>query len=368
MSEALRATGRPIVFSVKMSQPIETARSVCNLRRVTHDIKDTYYDMMRQVNVNHNDGLAKYAGPGYWNDMDMVEIGNGNMTLTEEYSHMAFWCLLKSPLILGNDLANMSKQTLEILANENAIAINQDPLGVQGTLLSAANSSSVVAIAILSNCSSGPDHQQVWRREGEATMLLRNMAVGTCLTGQGPAQPDFPAPLQPIVMNCNSSNPLQHWQFDAKTSHLINVASGLCLNVQKATMPGYQLRLVSCKAKSTTQLFTFTSKGYIQSLFPDYSDHPLCMAVDIVDDLQVWAAPLSAAAPLHRWAVILSNRAIYAHHNITLNFSALGISSASEVHVQDVWTSQDMGVFTTSLTQSVAPHGVSFVVLTTKSQ
>ncbi len=79
--------------------------------------------------------LAPYAGPGHWNDPDMLEVGNGGMTDTEYRTHFSLWCLLAAPLMAGNDLQKMSPATLEILSNKEAIAINQDSLGKQATTI-----------------------------------------------------------------------------------------------------------------------------------------------------------------------------------------------------------------------------------------
>ncbi len=78
-------------------------------------------------------GLETYAGPGHWNDPDMLEVGNGGMSLTEYRAHFSLWCLLSAPLMAGNDIRNMSSETVEILTNEEVIAVNQDTLGKQGT-------------------------------------------------------------------------------------------------------------------------------------------------------------------------------------------------------------------------------------------
>jgi alpha-galactosidase len=75
--------------------------------------------------------LAKHAGPGGWNDPDMLEVGNGGMTLNEYKTHFSLWCMLASPLMAGNDLRDMSKETLAILTNDEMIAVNQDTLGKQ---------------------------------------------------------------------------------------------------------------------------------------------------------------------------------------------------------------------------------------------
>jgi alpha-galactosidase len=77
-------------------------------------------------------GLESFAGPGHWNDPDMLEVGNGGMTTTEYRSHFSLWCLLAAPLIAGNDLANMTPEIKAILTNREVIAVDQDPLGMEG--------------------------------------------------------------------------------------------------------------------------------------------------------------------------------------------------------------------------------------------
>jgi alpha-galactosidase len=78
------------------------------------------------------DGLEKFAGPGHWNDPDMLEIGNGGMKAAEYEFHMSLWAMLSAPLLAGNDLSKMSEETKQILMNKEAIAIDQDALGTQG--------------------------------------------------------------------------------------------------------------------------------------------------------------------------------------------------------------------------------------------
>jgi len=81
-------------------------------------------------------GLAQYAGPGHWNDPDMLEVGNGGMTDTEYRSHFSLWAMMAAPLIAGNDLRSMTQATREILTNAEVIAVDQDPLGIQGRPIS----------------------------------------------------------------------------------------------------------------------------------------------------------------------------------------------------------------------------------------
>ena len=147
MREALKASGRPIVFSIcewGKSHPWLWAGPVGNLWRTTDDINDRWggkekwphggccsYGML--AILDEQVGLASYAGPGHWNDPDMLEVGNGGMTDTEYRSHFSLWCLLAAPLMAGNDIRSMSAATKEILTNKEVIAVNQDALGMEGT-------------------------------------------------------------------------------------------------------------------------------------------------------------------------------------------------------------------------------------------
>jgi len=89
------------------------------------------YDRVSLVGFQQ-DGLERFAGPGHWNDPDMLEVGNGKMNHDEYLTHMSLWCLLAAPLLAGNDLSKMTPETLAILTNSEVIAVNQDPLGIQG--------------------------------------------------------------------------------------------------------------------------------------------------------------------------------------------------------------------------------------------
>ncbi len=134
MALALRATGRPIVFSLCQYGWLNVgewgAAAGGNLWRTTGDISDRWQSMSN-IGFNQN-GREKFAGPGHWNDPDMLEVGNGGMTDTEYRTHMSLWCILAAPLLAGNDVRTMSDATKEILCNREVIAIDQDRLGRQG--------------------------------------------------------------------------------------------------------------------------------------------------------------------------------------------------------------------------------------------
>jgi alpha-galactosidase len=141
MGRALRASGRPIVFSIcewGSTKPWLWAQGIGQLWRTTGDIQDCWdcgksWGGMGVVHIiDLNAELHPYAGPGHWNDPDMLEVGNGGLSLSESRAHFSFWALFAAPLIAGNDLRGVSKETLEILTNKDVIGVDQDPLGMQG--------------------------------------------------------------------------------------------------------------------------------------------------------------------------------------------------------------------------------------------
>jgi alpha-galactosidase len=140
MADALRATGRPIVLSICEwggSRPWEWAANIGNMWRTTGDIMDKWDGVDRWMHgvmdiVESNEPLWPHAGPGHWNDPDMLEVGNGGMTDSEYRAHFSLWAMMAAPLIAGNDIANMGPATREILTNREVIAVDQDALGRQG--------------------------------------------------------------------------------------------------------------------------------------------------------------------------------------------------------------------------------------------
>ena len=143
MRDALQAAGRPIFFSMCEwgdNHPWRWAKGIGDSWRIGPDIWcsfdsthvfPTYIQCSIIDCINRNDSLRSYAGPGHWNDPDMLEVGNG-LSVNQDRAHFTMWCMMASPLILGNDVRNMSDETKAILTNKDLIAIDQDKLGVQG--------------------------------------------------------------------------------------------------------------------------------------------------------------------------------------------------------------------------------------------
>ena len=161
MRNALRKAGRPILFSIcewGVNKPWEWAQDVGHSWRTTGDIGPAFapvpvsYDEQGRRKwkpmsvleiIDINEPLRQYAGPGHWNDPDMLEVGNSatvdgifyDMTDSEDRAHFTMWCMMAAPLILGNDLTKITPETLAIITNKEMIAVDQDPLGIQGLRL-----------------------------------------------------------------------------------------------------------------------------------------------------------------------------------------------------------------------------------------
>jgi alpha-galactosidase len=154
----------------------EWGAGVGNLWRTTGDISANWTSM---INIAHrNDDLARFAGPGHWNDPDMLEVGNGSLTATEARTHFSLWAVMAAPLLIGTDVRSASATTLSILKNTDVIAVDQDVLGKQGTVVSA-SSGRVVYSKQLAN----GDRAVVLLNETTATATVSTTAGAVGLGG-----------------------------------------------------------------------------------------------------------------------------------------------------------------------------------------
>jgi len=143
ITAALKKAGRPLVLSIcewGTDKPWDWGQNVGHLWRTTGDIYNCF-DCVKDHGtwkawgvmqiLDKQEGLRQYAGPGHWNDPDMLEVGNGALTPGEDRAHFTLWTMIAAPLIAGNDLRSMSKETTEVLTNKEVIAVSQDKLGIQ---------------------------------------------------------------------------------------------------------------------------------------------------------------------------------------------------------------------------------------------
>jgi len=209
MAEALRATGRPIFYSVCewgenkpwlwAGKPPVDAGSW----RTTGDISDSYASMLK--NFKQNVVLDRYATPGHYNDPDMLEVGNGGMTDVEYKSHFSLWSIMAAPLLIGTDLRTIKPDALQILLNKDVIAVDQDPLGVQGKQVRDADGIHVIvkplkdgseAVVVFNESDSAQDASVGAAEIGlnkAGNYRLRDLWAHTDATGDGSIKVHLPA-------------------------------------------------------------------------------------------------------------------------------------------------------------------------------
>ncbi|WP_222706596.1 glycoside hydrolase family 27 protein [Lacisediminihabitans profunda] len=150
MGDALRATGRKIVYSISeygVQKPWLWAPGLANLWRTSHDIHPTWKSIADRIDAQAP--LAHYSRPGAWNDPDMLEIGNAGLTEAETKTHFGMWCMLSAPLILGTDIGALPRSTVGVLRNAGVLALDQDRLGRQAFRVSRAGGHEVWAKSLV---------------------------------------------------------------------------------------------------------------------------------------------------------------------------------------------------------------------------
>ncbi|WP_432705197.1 glycoside hydrolase family 27 protein [Actinoplanes regularis] len=282
MRDALAATGRPIVYSINPNSihaktgPQRNWGDVANMWRTTEDISDAWdtgqtngYPMGVKNIVDITVPLAGYARPGQFNDPDMMEVGRGGMTDTEQRSHFALWAMMASPLIAGNDLRSMSTATQTILKNPRLIAINQDTLGLQATQISYDGTRRVlarklangdVAVALFNQGSSSTTMSTSTAAAGKSgtSFTLLDAWTGATTTSTGTISATVPGHGTVVYrISGGTSTP-------SDTTTIVSAASGRCLDVPNGnTANGTQPVIWDCNG-GTNQRWT-TSGSSIQA-------------------------------------------------------------------------------------------------------
>ena len=322
MRDALAASGRPIVYSINPNSihaktgPQRNWGDVANLWRTTEDITNAWntgqtngYPMGIQNIINVTVPLASYAGPGHFNDPDMMEVGRGGMSDTEMRTHFAMWAMMAAPLIAGNDVRSMSSATQTILKNANLVAVDQDALGVQATQVSNDGTRRVlakrlangdVAVALFNQGSttttvsttasaiglSGTSFsvRDLWSNATQtstgaisasvashaaviyrvsggsgttpSTTSLVSAASGRCLDVP---QSNTANGTQPIIWDCNRA-PNQQWTSDGQTLRTL----GKCLDAPPTAAPGTKAQIWDCNG-GTNQQWTLNANATISN-------------------------------------------------------------------------------------------------------
>ena len=357
MRDALLKQDRKIFYSMcewGVEDPATWSKPVGNSWRTTGDIFNSWNSMIGII--DQNDRWYEYAGPGGWNDPDMLEVGNGGMTVEEEKIHFGLWCLSKAPLLIGCDITKMSKDTFEILTNEEAIAINQDPLGVQGRKIKTKQpdpDGGKVVIAegtkiYVADCTGGDE--QKWSINNDGSITIGNYCLDIPNCSNSAVQVEVYKCHIGASGHCGDSKN-QEWTLK-NDGTIVSKLNNMCLDVYD--FHGPVVETYSCNGGSN------------QKWQYDASSHTIkngdkCLSASSgVDSLEVWAGPLSGDS----FAVILLNRGNVKSEMIA-RWSEIGIPEGDAV-VRDIWAKKDLGTFTDSFSTTVDPHSSSFLKITPK--
>jgi alpha-galactosidase len=286
MRDALAATGRPILYSINSNSihsktgPQRNWGDVANIWRTTEDIQLVWntaqvndYPMGVQNIINVNVPLAGYAKPGGFNDPDMMEVGRGTLTDTEQRSHFAMWAIMAAPLIAGNDIRNMTAATQTILKNPRLIAINQDSLALQGTQVAGDANQRVlakrltngdVAVALFNQSGATRTISTTAAAVGKSgsSFTLVDAWSGATSTSTGTISASVPSHGTAVftVSGGGTTNPPQ-----PTAGALVSTSSGRCLDVPNSNAAnGTQPVIWDCNSAANQQ---WTSSGQtLQSL------------------------------------------------------------------------------------------------------
>lgn len=333
MRDALAATGRPILYSINSNSvhaktgPQRDWGDVANIWRTTEDIQDLWdsgqtngYPMGVKNIVDVTVPLAGYARPGAFNDPDMMEVGRGGLTDTEQRSHFALWAMMAAPLIAGNDLRSMSTATQTILKNPRLIAIDQDTLGLQATqvtndgtrrVLAKRLSNGDVAVALFNQGGSTTTVSTSAAAIGKSgsTFTLQDAWSGATTSSTGAISASVPAHgtvvyrvsggtttppptgstlvsassgrcldvpngntangTQPVIWDCNGGAN-QRWTVSGQSLQTL----GKCLDAPTGATAGVKVQLWDCNGQ-TNQQWTLQSDGTVRG-----AASGLCLDVD----------------------------------------------------------------------------------------
>jgi alpha-galactosidase len=354
MRDALLKQNRPIFYSMcewGVDDPATWAKPVGNSWRTTGDIFNSWNSMITIIDQNNR--WYEYAGPGGWNDPDMLEVGNGGMTVEEEKIHFGLWCLSKAPLLIGCDITRMSKDTFEILTNPEAIAINQDPLGIQGRKIETQQPKPEGGASIkegnkvyVADCNGGDE--QKWTIGNDGSISVGNnlcIDIPDCSNGN----------VQVEVYNCHigssshcSNSRNQEWTLKSDGT-IVSRLNNKCLDVYN--FDGPVVETYNCNG-GANQKWVYDSNAHT------IKNGKKCLSASEGGQLEVWAGKLSDDS----YAVILLNRGGVKSEMIA-RWKEIGLP-AGDAMVRDIWARKDIGVFTDEFTATVDSHSSYFLKIT----
>lgn len=379
MRDALNATGRPIFFAAcewAVDFPSSWMAPVANTWRTTYDIKNNWECVVRHVDWQNV--FADMLGPGGFGDMDILEVGNGNLTADEGKTHLALWVAMKSPVLIGCDLTTpdcISNVTL--FTNPEVLDISQDPLGLPARRVASSGDPGVPVgksggcgteelpqNTVLRECDpSDPLQRWAFQPNGSISMT----ATGECLqldSGQGGhcsqgwdvwTNNVASALCGDPSSSCGGRQEL--WAYNATNRTLVNNASGQCLTVHSALVNVGALPCSVQRMDFQTFDWDAATGQFISAIASGGKKSCVSRTRDVRSGAtEVFAGPLVGGEAV----VLLWNRNVAGVANITANFADVPNFGApgARASVRDLWARADLGVFSGSVNALVPPHGV----------
>ena len=358
MRDALNKTGRPIFYSLCQwgEEDVPTwGKAVANSWRTTGDISDNWNSMISIIDIN--DKSYQYAGPGGWNDPDMLEVGNGGMTLAEYKTHFGLWAISKAPLLIGCDVTTMSKEIKNILTNPEVIAVNQDSLGEQGRKIKIKQvpypdgQGPVLQDSdlFITECNGGIEQKWYIGSDGS---IKNNNNDNFCIDIPNCDQSDiivstFTCHIGSIFYCQASRN--QQWSY-SNQNIISRMNTSKCLDISNLT--GIYVQTHACDGRESQKWeysqteHTIKNNGKCLSSYAEY------------ESVEVWAGKLSDES----YAVLLINRASY-EANIQISWEEIGFTEKNAT-LRDLWEKKDLGIFTDGYNITLDSHDSQMLKVT----
>ena len=356
MRDALLKQKRPIFYSMcewGVNDPAKWAKEVGNSWRTTGDIFNSWNSMIGIIDINNK--WYEYAGPGGWNDPDMLEVGNGGMTVEEEKIHFGLWCISKAPLLIGCDITKMSKETFDILTNPEVIAINQDPLGIQGRKIETKQEQPEISIKegsklYMTECTGGDEQKWTINSDGSIVNMASNLCIDIPNCNRNDVQLElFRCHIGSSAFCDNSKN--QEWTFNSDGT-IVSKLSNMCMDVYNFDGPVVQT--YRCNGGSN-QKWNYNSNSHA------IKNKQKCLSPSSgSENLEVWAGLLSDKS----YAVMLLNRG-EVESKIVARWAEIGLEKGEAI-VRDLWERKDLGTYTDEFSTIVNPHSSFLLKITHK--
>ena len=326
MRDALNKTGRHIFYSLgHFGSEVNITiwgKELGNSWRTNEYIDDNWETIIN--NIDNNEKYFQIGGPGGWNDPDMLEVGNGGMTLIEYKTHFALWAISKAPLIIGCDITQMSKEIKDILMNTEVIAVNQDSLGEQGR--------KIKSTKLL--FPKGKIEQKLY---SENDYSIKNNNENICLD----------------ISNCNQNNILVFTYTCNRNKSHCQIKNGIYSNKTGIS------RMNSSKCLDNNCLCSESQNWEYNEIEHTINNNGNCLFSLIENDYaEVWAGNLSDSS----YAVLLVNRGTI-NATVEISWEEIGFKE-EEAKIRDLWEKKDLGIFKERYSITLVPHDSQMLKVT----